>query len=40
MLETDVVGEAVLVLVLFVAVRADGHRNTDMFTEGSKLSFY
>ena len=33
MLETDVVGETVLVLVLFVAVRADSHRNTDMFTE-------
>ena len=33
MLETDMIGEAVLVLVLFVAVRTDGHWNTDMFTE-------
>ena len=33
MLETDMIGEAVLVLVLFVAVRTDGHWNTNMFTE-------
>ena len=33
MLETDVIGETVLVLVLLVAVWTDCHRNADMFTE-------
>ena len=37
MLETDVIGETVLVLVLFVAVRTDSHGNTDMFTEVTAL---
>ena len=33
MLETDVIGETVLVLVLFVAVWTDSHGNADMLTE-------
>ena len=32
MLETDVIGETVLVLVVFVAVWTNSHGNTDMFT--------
>ena len=33
MLETDVIGQTVLVLVVFVAVWTNSHGNTDMFTE-------
>ena len=32
MLETDVIGQTVLVLVVFVAVWTDSNGNTDMFT--------